>query len=58
MLYFEKKKLLHIVRGEVEGHRFSHLKGVRERKGFGYNHKIILIKFRSRHLALWLLENL
>jgi len=26
--------------------------------GFGYNHKFMIIRFRSRHLALWLLGNL
>jgi hypothetical protein len=27
-------------------------------KGFGFNHKIMIIRFRSRHLVLWSLENL
>ena len=26
--------------------------------GFGYNHKLMIIRFRSRHLVLWLLGNL
>jgi len=28
------------------------------KKGFEFNHKIIIMKFRSRHIVLWLLENL
>jgi len=37
-----------------------HLKGIEKEKkmGFEYNHKIMIIKFRSRHLVLWLLGDL
>jgi hypothetical protein len=27
-------------------------------RGFGFNHKIMIIRFRSRNLVLWSLENL
>jgi hypothetical protein len=45
------------LRGAHEG-IISLLRGVREGKGFEYNHKVMIIRFRSRHLVLWLLENL
>jgi hypothetical protein len=51
------KFLFLVLQGDVEW-RASLLKSIGKGKGFGYNHKIMIIRFRSRHLVLWLLENL
>jgi hypothetical protein len=34
------------------------LRGIAKGKGFEYNHKIMIIRFKSSHLISWLLENL
>jgi len=38
--------------------QWVYLLSVLEMKGFVFNHKIMIMKFRSCHLVLWSLENL